>query len=136
MGNFCGYMPLARLAIDEIPHSRIHLDDKLHFCSLSSRRGARLACGMNVADPKFQQSIQRRKESMLMSLGTGSRCRTKKLIAGTTGVIHPATEGVIAYEVENLGRQLIAVRWSDSLVTYVFPDEIEIADDDSTPALH
>ena len=66
----------------------------------------------------------------------GSRCWTKKLIVGPTGVINPATEGTIAYEVEHLKRRLIAVRWNDGPMTYVFPDEIEIADGDALPSLH
>jgi len=65
---------------------------------------------------------------MINNERTGSRCRTTKLILNQTGVINRATEGTIAFEVENLGRQLIAVRWNDAPMTYVFPDEIELAD--------
>jgi len=66
----------------------------------------------------------------------GSRCWTKKLIVSPTGVINPATEGTIAYEVENFERQLIAARWNDGSMTYVFPDEIEIADGNALRSLH
>jgi hypothetical protein len=44
--------------------------------------------------------------------------------------------GTIAFEVENLGRQLIAVQWSDGPMMYVFPKEIEIGDRDVLPSVH
>jgi hypothetical protein len=73
---------------------------------------------------------------MINNKRTGSRCRTTKLVLSQTRVINRATEGTIAFEVENLGRQLIAVRWNDAPLTYVFPDEIELADSETCPSLH
>jgi hypothetical protein len=39
-------------------------------------------------------------------------------------------EGTIQYEIENLGRHIINVRWDNGLTLNVFPNEIEIIDGD------
>ena len=54
---------------------------------------------------------------MINNERTGSRCRTTKVVLSQTGIINRAAEGTIAFEVENLGRQLIAVRWNDGPMT-------------------
>ena len=56
----------------------------------------------------------------------GKRCRATRLIRIHAGIVAPSSQGTIAYEMENLGRQLIRVQWDMGSSTYVFPDEIEI----------
>lgn len=56
----------------------------------------------------------------------GMRCRAIRLIRSHEGMITPSRQGTIAYETENLGRQLIQVQWDTGFSTYVFPDDIEI----------
>ncbi|HXG52811.1 MAG TPA: hypothetical protein VNN77_15545 [candidate division Zixibacteria bacterium] len=41
-------------------------------------------------------------------------------------MIKRSTEGTILYDIENLGRRLISVRWDIGVTDYVFPSEIEI----------
>jgi hypothetical protein len=45
-------------------------------------------------------------------------------------MIRAFTEGTIQYEVENLGRNLINVRWSNGISFNVFPNEIEVIERD------
>jgi hypothetical protein len=56
----------------------------------------------------------------------GQRCQARRSIRGHQGLITAHTQGTIESEINNLGRQLIAVRWDNGLHMYVFPDEIEI----------
>jgi hypothetical protein len=58
----------------------------------------------------------------------GARCSAKQVIRGPAGTVGPPAQGTIAYEFEDLGRQLILVRWDTGVSTHVFPDEIEISD--------
>lgn len=61
---------------------------------------------------------------------TGTRCRSKKLISSFAATIKPEAEGIIDFEIDNLGRRLFSVRWDTGSEVYVFPDEIEIVADD------
>lgn len=65
--------------------------------------------------------------------GERQRCQAKHSIRGHQGLIRADTRGTIKGEIENLGRQLIAVRWDTGLEMYVFPDEINI---DESPSDH
>ena len=57
---------------------------------------------------------------------TGNRCRTNRLIRTHAGNVPPAALGTVLFELDNLGRHMLQVRWDDGLCAYVFPDEIEI----------
>ena len=56
----------------------------------------------------------------------GMRCRAIRLIRSHEGTITPSRQGTIAYETENLGRQLIQVQWDTGVSIYVFPNDVEI----------
>lgn len=56
------------------------------------------------------------------------RCRALRNIIGHQGLIKAQTKGTVEAEMENLGRQLIKVRWDGHIAMYVFPDEIELID--------
>jgi hypothetical protein len=58
----------------------------------------------------------------------GQRCRAKRLIRSHAGIIEQSKKGTIAFETENLGRQLILVDWDQGMSTYTFTNEIEIID--------
>jgi hypothetical protein len=60
----------------------------------------------------------------------GTKCRAVRDIQSYQGTISASMEGTIQYEIENLGRHLINVRWDNGLRLNVFPDEIEIIDGD------
>jgi hypothetical protein len=57
---------------------------------------------------------------------TGMRCRATKEIRSHRGLIRRDTEGIIQYDMENLGRHLISVQWDNGVIDYVYPPEIEI----------
>ncbi len=59
----------------------------------------------------------------------GMRCRATKEIRTHDGLIRRFTEGTIQDVIDNLGRQLINVKWDSGMTTYAFFNEIEIADD-------
>lgn len=54
------------------------------------------------------------------------RCRAIRPIRIHGRMVTPSSQGTISYEIENLGRQLIYVRWDTGFSTYVFPNEVEI----------
>lgn len=56
----------------------------------------------------------------------GMRCRATREIRTCQGLIRRSTEGVIQYDMENLGRHLIRVQWDSGVVDYAYPLEIEI----------
>jgi hypothetical protein len=68
---------------------------------------------------------------MIDTKRTGKRCRAKKVLRSHAGMIPAHNQGTIAYEVENLGRRLVLVRWDRGPSTYVFldDDEIEVMDE-------
>jgi hypothetical protein len=53
------------------------------------------------------------------------RCYAKQLIGSHAGIVAPSSRGTIAYEIEDLERQLICVEWTRAFSVYVFADEIE-----------
>jgi hypothetical protein len=55
----------------------------------------------------------------------GLRCHTRQLVRTVKGDLPRESHGTIAYEMENLGRQLILVNWDNGISVPVFPDEIE-----------
>jgi hypothetical protein len=57
----------------------------------------------------------------------GMRCGAKNMIRTRDVTIHPANQGTIIYETENLGRRLIWVQWDSGSSTYAFPDDIDIS---------
>ena len=58
----------------------------------------------------------------------GMKCRAVRDIQSYQGTVSASMEGTIRYEIENLGRHIINVRWDNGLRLNVFPDEIEIID--------
>ena len=58
----------------------------------------------------------------------GMRCRATKEIRTHEGLIRRSTEGTIQGVIDNLGRQLINVKWDSGMTTYAFFNEIEITD--------
>ena len=60
-----------------------------------------------------------------MSLA-GMRCRATREIRTCQGLIRRLSEGVIQYDMENLGRHLIRVQWDSGVVDYAYPLEIEV----------
>ena len=57
---------------------------------------------------------------------SGFLCRTVRHINAPQGVLARGVSGVIRYEVENLGRELVFVGWDNGLLIPVFKDEIEV----------
>jgi hypothetical protein len=60
----------------------------------------------------------------------GMKCRAVRDIRSYQGMVSASTEGIIQYELENLGRHLVNVHWDNGLRLNVFPNEIEIIDGD------
>lgn len=60
----------------------------------------------------------------------GMKCRAVRDIQSYQGTVSASMEGTIQYEIENLGRHIINVRWDNGLRLNVFPNEIEIIDGD------
>jgi hypothetical protein len=65
---------------------------------------------------------------------TGARCYTRSLLRTVKGALPRGSQGTIIYEMENLGRQLILVRWDIGITVPAFPDEIELESDHDTQA--
>ena len=57
---------------------------------------------------------------------TGMRCRATKEIRSHQGLVRRYSEGIIQYDMDNLGRHLISVQWDNGAIDYVYPLEIEI----------
>ena len=57
---------------------------------------------------------------------TGMRCRATKEIRSYQGLIRRYSEGIVQYDMDNLGRHLISVQWDNGVNDYVYPLEIEI----------
>lgn len=65
---------------------------------------------------------------MLYQNQIGMRCRATREIRTYEGLIRRFTEGTIQAVIDNLGRELINVRWDNGITAYVFFNEIEITD--------
>ena len=63
-----------------------------------------------------------------MSIGQGRRCRATRHLNAHQSSVKAQAKGTIEFEIDNLGRRLISVRWDDSFQMYVFPDEIDLVD--------
>jgi hypothetical protein len=63
---------------------------------------------------------------MLDTSLTGTRCRATKEIRSHQGLVRRYSEGIIQYNMDNLGRHLISVQWDSGVIDYVYPAEIEI----------
>lgn len=57
---------------------------------------------------------------------TGWRCQTRYFLRTVKGDLPRGAHGTIAYETENLGRQLILVNWDTGFTVPAFPDEIDV----------
>lgn len=67
---------------------------------------------------------------------SGWRCQTRYLLRTVKGDLPRGTYGTIAYETENLGRQLILVNWDNGFTVPAFPNEIEIEGPAANPLGH
>jgi hypothetical protein len=63
---------------------------------------------------------------------TGYRCHTRYLVRTVKGDLPRGSEGTVAYEMDNLGRQLILVNWDSGFMVPVFPNEIELDEQAAT----
>jgi hypothetical protein len=52
---------------------------------------------------------------------TGTRCRATKEIRSYQGLVRRYSEGIIQYNINNLGRDLISVQWDNMVrsITYI-----------------
>ena len=57
---------------------------------------------------------------------SGQNCRTTRHLTTRDGRLPRDTQGTIQYEMENLGRHLVFVKWENGMSTPVFIDEIEL----------
>ena len=64
---------------------------------------------------------------------TGMRCRAAKEIRSHQGL---DSEGIIQYDMDNLGRHLTSVQWDNGVIDYVYPLEIELLDQGDDPAFN
>lgn len=55
---------------------------------------------------------------------SGYRCRTVRFVRTVKGDLPRDSYGTVVYEMRNLGRHLIFVRWDVGFEVPVFPDEI------------
>ena len=65
---------------------------------------------------------------------TGMRCRATKEIRSHQGLVRRYSEGIIQYNMDNLGRHLISVQWDTGVIDYVYPLEIELLGQGDEPA--
>ncbi|NOT56853.1 MAG: hypothetical protein HOP18_19820 [Deltaproteobacteria bacterium] len=56
----------------------------------------------------------------------GARCTTRSSLRTPAGVLPQGSQGTIVHEMENLGRQLLLVRWDSGFSVPTLADEIEI----------
>jgi hypothetical protein len=73
---------------------------------------------------------------MLDTSLTGIRCRATKEIRSHQGLVRRYSEGIIQYNMDNLGRHLISVQWDSGVIDYVYPAEIEILGQEEKPNFH
>ena len=67
---------------------------------------------------------------------TGMRCRATKEIRSHQGLVRRYSEGIIQYNMDNLGRHLISVQWDNGVIDYVYHAEIEIVGQEEEPDSH
>jgi hypothetical protein len=67
---------------------------------------------------------------------TGTRCRATKEIRSHQGLVRRYSEGIIQYNMDNLGRHLISVQWDNGLIDYVYALEIELLGQRDEPAFN
>jgi hypothetical protein len=67
---------------------------------------------------------------------TGMRYRATKEIRSHQGLIRRYSEGIIQYNIDNLGGHLISVQWDNGVIDYVYPLEIEILPHGDEPAFN
>jgi hypothetical protein len=65
---------------------------------------------------------------MLDRTHAGQRCRTIQHLTTRDGVLRRDTRGIIQYEMENLDRRLVFVRWDNGMNVPVFAHEIEVCE--------
>ncbi len=63
----------------------------------------------------------------------GYRCSTRYLLRTIQGELPRGSQGTVAYEMDNLDRHLIFVKWDQGLSAPVFPHEIELQGEHAGP---
>ena len=63
----------------------------------------------------------------------GFRCSTRHLLRTVNGNLARGSHGTVAYEMDNLGRHLILVKWDTGISVPVFPHEIELQHEHAAP---
>jgi hypothetical protein len=87
-----------------------------------------------VANNQDAQSVRRCQ--MVDTSLTGMRCRATKEIRSHQGLVRRYSEGIIQYDMDNLGRHLISVQWDNGVIDYVYPLEIELLGQGDEPAFN
>jgi hypothetical protein len=82
--------------------------------------------GIGIAPVDEYQLSQLEADNMLDRTHAGQRCRTIQHLTTRDGLLRRDTQGTIQYEMENLGRCLIFVRWDNGMNVPVFAHEIEV----------
>jgi len=57
---------------------------------------------------------------------TGLRCATRQLIRTVRGDLPRGSQGMLVYEMDNLGRHLIFVNWDKGFAVPMFSHEIDL----------
>jgi hypothetical protein len=64
----------------------------------------------------------------------GKRCRAVRFVRTVEGDLPRDARGTVSYEMENLDRQLVLVRWDMGFTVPAFPHEIEIFEENEARA--
>ena len=70
---------------------------------------------------------------MIDRIRTGLRCHTRHLVRTVKGDLPRGSRGTVAYEMENLGRHLILVRWDTGIAGPVFQHEVKLHSEPTAP---
>ena len=70
---------------------------------------------------------------MLDRTHAGWQCHTRHLVRTVKGDLPRGSQGIVVYEMDNLGRHLIFVTWDTGISVPVFPAEIELAGEPAVP---
>lgn len=63
---------------------------------------------------------------MINHTHAGVRCHTVRPIRTVKGDLPRRSWGTVMYEMDNLGRRLVLVRWDNGITVPMFPEEIMI----------
>jgi hypothetical protein len=81
---------------------------------------------------RFPSNATRGGEMKIDTSKAGLRCRAKKTFRAHQMMIDADSVGTVIHEIDNLGRRMILVRWDGDSSLYVFPEEIEITNEETS----